>query len=70
MTLKKIRVAVLGSGNIGTDLCERILRDESFELVAFVGRRSDSPGLARLSGRSKYILSSGIVGLNPFLGRN
>lgn len=68
MTLKKIRVAVLGSGNIGTDLCERILRDESFELVAFVGRRSDSPGLARLSGRSKYILSSGIVGLNPFWG--
>ena len=66
MTRRKIRVAVLGSGNIGTDLCERILLDAEFELVAFVGRRSDSPGLERISGRSKYILSNGIEGLNPY----
>ena len=61
-----IRVAVLGSGNIGTDLCERILLDEQLELVAFVGRRLDSPGLARMSGRAKYILSNGIESLDPY----
>ncbi len=43
--LKRIRVAIIGTGNIGTDLCYRMLRDPRFEVVALVGRRADSPGL-------------------------
>ena len=41
----KSRVAIIGTGNIGTDLCYRLIRDKRFEVVALVGRRSDSPGL-------------------------
>ena len=40
-----IRIAIIGTGNIGTDLCYRMLQDTSFEVVAFVGRRADSPGI-------------------------
>lgn len=58
-----IRVAVVGSGNIGTDLCERLLLHDEFELVAFVGRRHNSPGIARLKGRIKHALADGIDSL-------
>ena len=58
--LKKIRVAIIGTGNIGTDLCARMLRDSQFEVVAFVGRRSDSPGLNMFKGNVPYLLPNGI----------
>lgn len=60
---KKTRVAIIGTGNIGTDLCYRLLRDSDFEVIAFVGRRPDSPGLKMFEGKVKYILSNGIDGL-------
>jgi len=60
MNDSKIPVAVIGSGNIGVDLCERLLRDPDFELIALVGRRSTSPGLARLQARIPYVLSGGM----------
>jgi len=41
MTNKKIKIAIIGTGNIGTDLCARMLKNPLFEVVAFVGRRSD-----------------------------
>lgn len=59
----KIKVAVLGTGNIGTDLAERILLDPGFELVSLVGRRKDSPGLLRFEGRVKNLIHEGIDGL-------
>jgi len=59
-----IRVAVIGTGNIGSDLCERILLHPDFELVAFVGRRPNSPGLDRMRGRIRYTLSDGIDSLS------
>jgi acetaldehyde dehydrogenase len=61
-------VAVLGTGNIGTDLAERILADDEFELAAFVGRRSDSPGLERMRGRVPNLISNGFAGLEALLG--
>jgi len=61
--LKKIRVAIIGTGNIGTDLCARMLRDSQFEVVAFVGRRSDSPGLEMFKGEVPHLLSNGIEDL-------
>lgn len=60
MTRSRIRVAVIGSGNIGIDLCERLLRDEDFEVVAVIGRRADSPGLLRFEQRIPFVISGGL----------
>jgi acetaldehyde dehydrogenase (acetylating) len=67
--IKRIRVAIIGTGNIGADLCERLLLDDAFSVVAFVGRRSDSPGLKRMAGRVEHIIDSGIEGLIPLLDK-
>lgn len=42
---KKLRVAILGSGNIGTDLLVKIKRSNFIECVAFVGRSYSSNGM-------------------------
>lgn len=59
---KPIRVAILGTGNIGTDLCYRMIRDKRFEVVALIGRRPDSPGLLMFDGQVKHLISSGLEG--------
>jgi acetaldehyde dehydrogenase len=61
----RIRVAILGSGNIGIDLCERLLVDDDFDVVALVGHRVDSPGLQRFENRIPDIVTNGIDGLIP-----
>jgi len=65
--LSKIKVAVIGTGNIGTDLCERMLRDPNFEVVAVIGRRKDSPGLLKLEGRIQKILYEGAQDLERII---
>lgn len=45
--MKKLRVAILGSGNIGTDLLIKIQRSEFLECVFFIGRNLSSPGMAK-----------------------
>lgn len=60
-----IRVSVIGSGNIGIDLCERLLDDPEFEVVSIVGRRPDSPGLERFRTRISKVLSGGIGDFLP-----
>lgn len=62
-----IRVAIIGTGNIGTDLCFRMLHDSSFQVVALVGRRFDSPGINMFRGQVEHIITNGIEGLNPLL---
>lgn len=62
-----IRVAIIGTGNIGTDLCYRMLKDKRFEVVALVGRRSESPGLQMFDGQVKHLISNGIEGLTPYM---
>ena len=64
---RPIRIAIIGTGNIGTDLCYRMLQDASFEVVALVGRRADSPGIRMFENQVKYSISNGIEGLIPFL---
>ena len=44
--MKKLNVAIIGTGNIGIDLLIKIRRVAYINLVAFVGRRKDSKGLA------------------------
>jgi acetaldehyde dehydrogenase (acetylating) len=41
------RVAILGSGNIGTDLLVKAMRSTLLSCVAFVGRNYSSQGMAR-----------------------
>lgn len=49
MTLKKLPVAILGTGNIGTDLLIKILRSPVLECRLFAGRNFSSPGMMKAS---------------------
>ena len=42
-----LRVAIIGSGNIGTDLLIKVLRSPVLDCALFVGRNLNSPGLAK-----------------------
>ncbi|MBT5458740.1 MAG: acetaldehyde dehydrogenase (acetylating) [Rhodospirillaceae bacterium] len=60
----KTKVAIIGSGNIGTDLMIKILRNsEILEIAAFVGIDPDSDGLARAVKMGVPITDKGIDGL-------
>ena len=63
----RIRIAIIGTGNIGTDLCARMLRDDEFEVVAFVGRRENSPGIELFKKHVRHTITNGIDGLMTIL---
>jgi len=58
--MKKIKVAILGSGNIGTDLLLKSLKSQFLEVVAFVGRRLDSDGMLVASKHPITLSDKGI----------
>jgi acetaldehyde dehydrogenase len=41
-----MKVAILGTGNVGTDLLIKVMRSKHLECTAFLGRNFDSPGMA------------------------
>ncbi len=49
MSEKKIGVAILGTGNIGTDLMMKVLRSPVLECRLFAGRNLSSPGMTKAS---------------------
>lgn len=49
MPRQKTRVAILGTGNIGTDLLIKSMRSDVLECVLFVGRNLRSDGLQKAS---------------------
>jgi acetaldehyde dehydrogenase len=60
----KTKVAIIGSGNIGTDLMIKVLRlSEALEMGVMVGIDSASDGLARARRMNVATTADGIDGL-------
>lgn len=47
MANQKLKIGILGSGNIGTDLLVKAMRSPLLEPTLFVGRNLSSPGMAK-----------------------
>ena len=60
MTNKKLKIAILGSGNIGTDLLIKVLRSPFLECSLFIGRRLGSPGMTKAISLGVPISDQGI----------
>ncbi|MGA3241740.1 MAG: acetaldehyde dehydrogenase (acetylating) [Bryobacteraceae bacterium] len=61
---RMVKVAIIGTGNIGTDLMIKILRTSKIlEVAAFVGIDPESDGLARARRLGIPVTSEGIDGL-------
>jgi acetaldehyde dehydrogenase len=64
MSEKKIKVAIIGSGNIGTDLMIKVMRtSDVLEMGAFVGIDPESDGLKRAARLGVATTHEGIEGL-------
>ena len=62
--MSKVPVAIIGSGNIGTDLMYKIMRlSDTLEVGAMVGIDSESDGLARAAKHGIPTTADGIDGL-------
>lgn len=61
---KKLKAAIIGSGNIGTDLMIKILRHgRHIEMAAMVGIDPNSDGLARAARMGVAVTHEGVEGL-------
>ena len=66
---KKLKAAIIGSGNIGTDLMIKILRHgKHIEMGAMVGIDPNSDGLARASRMGVAVTHEGVEGLTRMPG--
>ena len=51
--MKKVKVAIIGTGNIGTDLLMKVMRSDYLECGLFAGKNLDSKG-------SRFALERGV----------
>jgi len=61
--MKKMRVAILGSGNIGTDLLIKVHRSKYLKCVLFVGRNLSSPGMTKAINLGVKVSDESIDGI-------
>lgn len=59
----KIKVGIIGTGNIGADLLMKVARSSRLECVMFAGRRADSPGLELARARGFAVSDQGVAAL-------
>lgn len=55
-----LKVAILGSGNIGTDLLIKVLRSKSLACSAFIGRNLSSPGMTKALSLGVTVSAEGV----------
>lgn len=60
--MSKVKVAILGSGNIGTDLMMKIERSNVLQLTTMIGIDPESDGLRCAKEHGYEIISTGIKG--------
>jgi acetaldehyde dehydrogenase len=60
ITVKKIKAAIIGSGNIGTDLMYKLQKSDCLELTAMIGIDADSDGLRRANSAGYRVFTNGI----------
>ena len=57
---KGLKVAILGTGNIGTDLLIKVLRSPLLECRLFAGRNLSSPGMTKASLLNVPVSAKGV----------
>ncbi|MGJ9385023.1 acetaldehyde dehydrogenase (acetylating) [Salipaludibacillus sp. CF4.18] len=65
--MEKVKVAIIGTGNIGTDLMLKLERSETLQLTALIGIDPDSDGVKRAKERGYKTFTDG---LEDFLKTN
>jgi acetaldehyde dehydrogenase (acetylating) len=65
--MSKLKVAILGTGNIGTDLLFKIMKSNNLSCALFAGRNIDSKGMRIASGLGVNVspLGCDAIALNP-----